>query len=170
MEVLTRPYHVLFLGTRNSGRTILAEVLMNRWGGVRFHGFSAGSRPQGCVHPIALELLKQMRLPTEGLRSKSWDEFADPHGIPLDFVFTVYDFDTDACPYWPGQPLSAHWLISNPETAGDSEAERWAAFRATFRELENRIRILVSLPREGLDPVKLQSGARVSLTPAPAAA
>ena len=97
MEALTRPYHVLFLGTRNSARTILAEVLINQWGGVRFRGFSAGSRPVGHVHPIALELLTQVKLPTEGLRSKSWDEFTAPYGAPLDFVVTVYDPDADAC-------------------------------------------------------------------------
>jgi len=97
-----RPCNVLFLCTGNSARSIIAEALINQWGRGKFNGFSAGSHPKGAVHPIALELLKRMKLPTEGLRSKSWDEFAVPHGLPLDFVFTVCDNAAgEACPYWP---------------------------------------------------------------------
>lgn len=110
-----RPYNVLFLCTGNSARSILAEALINHWGRGKFHGFSAGSHPKGAVHPIALELLKRARLPTEGLRSKSWDEFAAPAGPPLDFVFTVCDNAAgEVCPYWPGQPMTAHWSVPDP--------------------------------------------------------
>lgn len=102
------PYNVLFLCTGNSARSILAEVLINHWGGGRFRGLSAGSHPQGTVHPVALELLEQMRLPTKNLRSKSWKEFAAPVGPALDFVFTVCDNAAgEVCPYWPGQPMTA---------------------------------------------------------------
>jgi len=153
-----RPYNVLFLCTGNSARSILAEALINHWGRGKFHGVSAGSRPKSAPHPIALELLKQVRLPTEGLRSKSWDEFAAPAGPPLDFVFTVCDNAAgEVCPYWPGQPMTAHWGVPDPAAATGSDAEKWAAFRSTFRVLENRIKIFTSLPIASLDRVKLQT-------------
>ena len=153
-----RPYNVLFLCTGNSARSILAEALINHWGGGKFHGLSGGSHPKGAPHPIALELLKQMRLPTQGLRSKSWDEFAAPAGPPLDFVFTVCDNAAgEVCPYWPGQPMTAHWGVSDPAAVTGSDAEKWAAFRSTFRVLENRIKIFTSLPIASLDRVKLQT-------------
>lgn len=152
-----RPYNVLFLCTGNSARSILAEALINQWGLGRFKGFSAGSHPKGAVHPTAVELLKRMKLPTGGLRSKSWDEFAAPHAPPLDFVFTVCDNAAgEVCPFWPGQPMTAHWGLADPAAVGGSESDRWLAFRETFKALENRIRIFTSLPLASLDRIKLQ--------------
>ncbi len=152
-----RPFDVLFLCTGNSARSIMAEQLINHWGSGRFHGFSAGSHPKGTVHPIALELLRHMRLPVEGLRSKSWDEFARSGAPPLDFVFTVCDNAAgEVCPVWPGQPLTAHWGIEDPAAVDGPETERWLAFRKAFRELENRIKVFTSLPIRSLDRIKLQ--------------
>jgi arsenate reductase len=152
-----RPFNVLFLCTGNSARSILAESLVNHWGRGRFNGLSAGSHPKGTVHPIALELLEKMNLSTAGLRSKRWDEFAVPGAPPLDFVFTVCDNAAgETCPYWPGQPLTAHWGVPDPAAVGGSEADQWAAFRAAFRTLENRIRIFTSLPLASLDRSRLQ--------------
>lgn len=156
-SVADRPYNVLFLCTGNSARSILAEALVTHWGRGRFHGYSAGSHPKGQVHPIALELLKHMKLPTEALRSKGWDEFAAPGAAPLDFAFTVCDNAAgEVCPYWPGQPMTAHWGLPDPAAVEGSDAEKWAAFRETFRLLDNRIRIFTSLPLASLDRIKLQ--------------
>ena len=152
-----RSFNVLFLCTGNSARSILAESLVNHWGHGRFRGYSAGSHPKGTVHPIALELLKKMNLPTADLRSKSWDEFAAPGAPPLDFVFTVCDnAAAETCPYWPGQPMSAHWGVPDPAAVEGAAADRWMAFRSAFRTLENRIRIFTSLPFASLDRIKLQ--------------
>jgi protein-tyrosine-phosphatase len=152
-----RPYNVLFLCTGNSARSILAERIISQWGRGRFRGFSAGSHPKGVVHPIALELLKKMNLPTEGLRSKSWDEFAAPGAPPLDFVFTVCDNAAgEVCPYWPGQPMTAHWGVPDPAAVEGSEPQTWVAFRAAFNALENRIKIFTSLPLASIDRMKLQ--------------
>jgi arsenate reductase len=152
-----RPFNVLFLCTGNSARSILAEQLINYWGGGKFRGFSAGSHPRGAVHPIALELLKHLKLPIEGLRSKSWNEFAKPGAPSLDFVFTVCDNAAgEVCPYWPGQPMTAHWGVEDPAAVEGSEIEKWFAFRQTFKELENRIKIFTSLPIRSLDRIKLQ--------------
>ena len=150
-------YNVLFLCTGNSARSILAEQLINYWGRGRFRGFSAGSHPKGVVHPIAIALLEQMKLPTEGLRSKSWDELAAPGAPKLDFVFTVCDAAAaEVCPVWPGQPLTAHWGVADPAAVEGSETQRWLAFRQAFRELENRIKIFTSLPIRSLDRLRLQ--------------
>jgi arsenate reductase len=152
-----RPINVLFLCTGNSARSIMAEQLLNHWGRGRFRGFSAGSHPKGTVHPIALELLKQTNLPVEGLRSKSWDEFAKPGAPPIDFVFTVCDNAAgEVCPAWPGQPLTAHWGVDDPAAVEGSETDKWLAFRQAFRELENRIRAFTSLPLGSLDRTRLQ--------------
>jgi arsenate reductase (thioredoxin) len=152
-----RPYNVLFLCTGNSARSILAEALINQSGQGRFRGFSAGSHPKGAVHPIALALLKKMNLPTEGLRSKSWDEFAVAGAPRLDFVFTVCDNAAgEVCPYWPGQPMTAHWGVPDPAAVEGSDAEIWLAFRDTFRRLDNRIKIFTSLPLASFDRMKLQ--------------
>jgi protein-tyrosine-phosphatase len=148
---------VLFLCTGNSARSIIAEVLINSWGRGRFKGFSAGSHPKGAVHPIALELLKKMNLPTEGLRSKSWDEFAAPGAPPLDFVFTVCDHAAqEVCPYWPGQPMTAHWGVPDPAAVEGSDTEKWVAFRDAFRMLDNRIKIFTSLPLASFGRLRLQ--------------
>jgi arsenate reductase len=153
----SRPFNVLFLCTGNSARSILAEQLINHWGRGKFQGFSAGSHPKGAVHPIALELLKHMKLPTEGLRSKSWDEFAVAGAPPLDFVFTVCDNSAgEVCPFWPGQPMTAHWGVEDPAAVEGTETEKWLAFRATFKALESRIKIFTSLPIRSLDRIKLQ--------------
>ena len=152
-----RPFNVLFLCTGNSARSILAEQLINYWGEGKFRGFSAGSHPKGAVHPIALELLKHMKMPTVGLRSKSWDEFAKPGAPALDFVFTVCDNAAgEVCPYGPGQPMTAHWGVEDPAAVEGSEIEKWFAFRQTFKELESRIKIFTSLPILSLDRIKLQ--------------
>lgn len=152
-----RPFNVLFLCTGNSARSILSESLINHWGRGKFLGYSAGSHPKGHVHPIAVELLQKMRLPTEGLRSKSWDEFAKPGAAHLDFVFTVCDNAAgEVCPYWPGQPMTAHWGVEDPAAVAGSDVDKWLAFRQAFAQLENRIKIFTSLPIASLDRVKLQ--------------
>jgi arsenate reductase len=156
-----RVYHVLFLCTGNSARSILAESLVNHWGRGRFVGHSAGSLPKGKVHPIALELLRHMKMPADGMRSKSWDEFARPGAPKLDFVFTVCDnAAAESCPVWPGQPMTAHWGVADPAAVEGSDTDKWFAFRQAFRELESRIKIFTSLPIESLDRVKLQERLR----------
>jgi arsenate reductase len=153
----SRLFNVLFLCTGNSARSILGEALINHWGRGKFRGFSAGSHPKGQVHPIALELLKQMHMPTDNLRSKSWDEFATPSSPHLDFVFTVCDNAAgEVCPFWPGQPMTAHWGLEDPAAVEGSETDKWLAFRKTFSQLESRIKIFTSLPLTSLDRIKLQ--------------
>lgn len=152
-----KPFNVLFLCTGNSARSIIAESLLNQWGRGRFVGYSAGSFPKGEVHPLALELLSNMKVPTAGLRSKSWDEFAGSGAPEMDFVFTVCDNAAgEVCPVWPGQPMTAHWGIADPAAATGSERERRAAFRTAFTELDSRIKIFTSLPIRSLDRIKLQ--------------
>jgi arsenate reductase (thioredoxin) len=153
-----KPLNVLILCTGNSARSILGEALVNHWGRGKFVGYSAGSTPKGKVHPIALELLRQLKMPTEGMRSKSWDEFAAPGAPALDFVFTVCDNAAgESCPYWPGQPMTAHWGVEDPAAVEGSDTEKWLAFRTAFRELENRIKIFTALPIRTLDRAKLQA-------------
>jgi arsenate reductase len=155
------PYNVLFLCTGNSARSILAESLVNHWGRGKFVGYSAGSAPKGRVHPIAIELLRHMKLPSEGMRSKSWDEFAAPGAPKLDFVFTVCDnAASEACPVWPGQPMTAHWGVADPAAVEGTEADKWLAFRQAFRELESRIKTFTSLPVKTLERAKLQQRLR----------
>lgn len=152
-----RPHNVLFLCTGNSARSILAESLINHWGRGRFRGFSAGSHPKGTVHPLALELLKQIHLPTEGLRSKSWDEFAAPTAPRLDFIFTVCDnVAGEACPYWPGHPMTAHWGVPDPAAVQGSDKEKSMAFRVALKALETRIELFTSLAVDSLDAITLQ--------------
>jgi protein-tyrosine-phosphatase len=151
----------MFLCTGNSARSIIAECVLNRLGGGRFKAFSAGSFPKGEVHPYALELLQRLSYPTQHLRSKSWDEFAGPEAEPLDFVFTVCDnAAAEACPIWPGQPMTAHWGLPDPAAATGSEAERRVAFMDTLRALNNRIGMFVSLPLKSLDELSLRDRLR----------
>jgi arsenate reductase len=151
-------YHVLFLCTGNSARSILAEALMNHLGQGRFRAFSAGSFPTGQVNPLTLKLLDLQSIPTEGLRSKSWNEFATPDSPPLDFVFTVCDRAAgETCPMWPGQPMSAHWGVDDPAAVEGDDAQKMLAFRTTLRELENRIKIFMNLPIQSLDRIKLKN-------------
>ena len=149
--------NVLFLCTGNSARSILAECAMNRWGEGRFQGFSAGSHPKPQPHPVALKLLEQLGYETGGLRSKSWDEFAEPGAPDMHFIFTVCDNAAgETCPIWPGQPMSAHWGIPDPADATGSEEEQLAVFRRAHDDLESRIRRFVRLPFAELDPPALQ--------------
>jgi arsenate reductase len=135
----------------------MGEALLNRWGKGRFQAYSAGSHPKGQVHPLALEILRRNQLPTEHLRSKSWDEFAVPGASPLDFVFTVCDNAAqEACPFWPGQPMTAHWGIHDPAAVEGSDEEKAKAFNTAFRELDARIKIFTSLRLESLDQLSLQ--------------
>lgn len=155
------PYQVLFVCTGNSARSIVAEALMNAMGGGRFRAWSAGSRPKGEVHPLALEELQRLQLPAEGARSKSWEEFASPDAPVLDFVFTVCDQAAgEVCPVWPGQPLSAHWGMPDPAAVEGSEDERRRAFRDAAVLLRRRIDLLLSLPLERLDRLSLQRDLR----------
>ena len=152
-----QPYRALFLCTGNSARSIMAEALLNHWGRGAFRAYSAGTNPKGSVHPVALELLRHMHLPTEGLRSKSWDEFTAPDSPVLDFVITVCDRAAgESCPIWPGDPLTAHWGVPDPALVTGTDAERWAAFREVFHALENHIKVFTSLPHASLDRIRLQ--------------
>jgi len=149
--------NVLFLCTGNSARSILAEAYLNSIGDGRFRAFSAGSHPAGKVNPFALELLQKNRIGVEGLRSKAWDEFARPGAPPLNFVFTVCDNAAgEACPLWPGQPISAHWGVADPAAVQGSDDEKRRAFLAAFTQLSNRVRLLLSLPVEKLERAALQ--------------
>jgi arsenate reductase len=141
-----RVYNVLFLCTGNSARSILAEAILNDRGRGRFRAFSAGSHPKGAVHPQALALLDRMGLPTAGLRSKAWDEFAQPGAPPLDFVFTVCDNAAgEVCPIWPGQPMTAHWGQPDPAAVEGTDLEKVNAFQEAFRTLGRRIDLFLSV-------------------------
>ena len=149
-------YNVLFLCTGNSARSIFAECLINRLGGGRFQGFSAGSHPKGEVHPKALYELQHNNHPVAGLRSKDWSEFAAPDAPRMDFVFTVCDkAAAEVCPVWPGQPMTAHWGVEDPASVEGNDLARQAAFATAFRELQNRISIFVNLPFDSLDRLRL---------------
>ena len=152
-----RQRNVLFLCTHNSARSIIAEAAMNRLGAGRFRGYSAGSQPSGKVHPYAHDLLAQLNYDVSALRSKSWDEFAKLDAPKMDFVFTVCDnAANETCPYWRGQPMTAHWGVPDPSAATGTEAERRFAFADTHRMLYQRIGIFVSLPLDSLDKLSLQ--------------
>jgi len=149
-------YNVLFLCTGNSARSIMAEVILRREGVNRFRAFSAGSSPKGEVHPAALAQLEELDLPTEGLRSKSWDEFAGPGAPDLDFVFTVCGHAAgEVCPVWPGQPMTAHWGIEDPATVEAEGQPR--AFWAAYQALQRRIQLFLALPLEDIDELSLQN-------------
>jgi arsenate reductase len=159
--VTPRVYNVLFLCTGNSARSILAESILNHRSNGRFRGFSAGSHPKGTVNPLAMALLERMRMPTEGLRSKAWDEFAKPGAPPLDFVFTVCDQAAgEVCPVWPGQPMTAHWGQPDPAAVEGTELDKTNAFREAFRMLERRIALFMALPIASLDRLALGNKVR----------
>lgn len=151
-----QPRRVLFLCTGNSARSIFGEVIMNAMGHGRFVAHSAGSHPAGRVNPMTIDLLQKNRLPTEGLRSKNWDEFAQPNAPKLDFVFTVCDdAANEVCPIWPGQPVTAHWGVEDPAAVeGDDDAKRKAFLRA-FTTLKRRIELFLSLPHGKMDKLAL---------------
>ena len=152
-----QPRHVLFLCTGNSARSILAEVVMNAMGQGRFIAHSAGSNPTGRVNPFALELLQKNRFATDGLRSKSWDEFAVQGAPPLDFVFTVCDNAAgEVCPFWPGQPVTAHWGVEDPAAVEGSDEDKRKAFVRALTTLQRRIELFLSLPHGKLDRLALQ--------------
>ena len=150
-------YNVLFLCTGTSARSILAEVLIDHWGRGRFQGYSAGSFPKGAVHPLTLDLLERLRLPTHALRSKSWDEFARPDAPVMDFVFTVCDQAAgEICPLWPGNPITAHWGVPDPAAITGTQEECRRAFREACRQLEACIKLFVALPIDKLDRMSLK--------------
>jgi arsenate reductase len=153
-----RTFNVLFLCTGNSARSILAESVLNKDGAGRFHAFSAGSQPKGEVNPLALKTLADFDYPTEGLRSKPWDEFAAAGAPVMDFVFTVCDNAAgEACPVWPGQPMTAHWGIEDPAAVSGTEMERRTAFVTAFGYLRNRIAAFTALPVSTLDKTTLRT-------------
>ena len=150
-------YNVLFLCTGNTARSIMAEVMLDAMGKGRFKAYSGGSRPKGHVHPLALELLQKNRLPTEGLRSKDWNEFARPDAPHMDFVFTVCDAAAgEVCPVWPGKPLTAHWGIADPAAVHGGDEEKRKAFFQAYNELMHRLQLLVNLPMASLDRLALE--------------
>lgn len=152
---MERAYNILFLCTGNSARSLLAEAIVNRDGGGRFKAWSAGSFPKGEVHPQAIALLGELGLVTAGLRSKGWDEFAEPGAPEFDFIFTVCDNAAgEVCPVWPGQPIRAHWGIEDPAAA--PPAEQPAAFMSAFAYLKRRIELLFALPLDALDELAIK--------------
>lgn len=154
-----RIYNVLFLCTGNSARSILAESILNLpvVGHGRFHAYSAGSHPAGAVNPYAIELLRNNHIPTEGLRSKSWDEFAAPGAPRLDFVFTVCDKAAgEVCPIWPGQPMTAHWGVEDPAAVDGTDEQKRKAFFAAYGQLNRRISLFANLPLSKLQGIALQ--------------
>lgn len=150
-------YNVLFLCTGNSARSIMAEAILKRKGLPNFMAYSAGSHPAGSVHPEAVKQLEAARLPIDGLRSKSWNEFAQPGAPHLDFVFTVCDNAAqEVCPVWPGQPMTAHWGIPDPAAVKGTPDEVSRAFREAFLTLDRRISIFLCLPLASLDRLAIK--------------
>ena len=153
--------NVLFVCTGNSARSIIAEGLMNHLGGKRFRAYSAGSHPKGEVHPLAIEALKHFRLPNDGFRSKSWEEFARPEAPQLDFVFTVCDNAAgEMCPVWPGQPMTAHWGLPDPAAVEGSDEVKRKAFQDTVVGMKRRIELMLALPMASLDRMAIQREVR----------
>jgi arsenate reductase len=151
-----RTFNVLFLCTGNTARSILSESILRKEGRGRFRSFSAGSQPKGTVNPFAVKVLREMDYPVDDLRSKSWEEFAQPGAPVMDFVFTVCDNAAgESCPIWPGQPMTAHWGIEDPAAAEGTDLEKQAAFVTAFRYLKNRIDTFVSLPLRSIDKLSL---------------
>jgi arsenate reductase len=156
-----KTYHVLFICTQNSARSIMAEGFLNHLGGQRFRAFSAGSHPAGTVHPLALRTLQHYLVPAEGFRSKDWAEFARPGAPAMDFVFTVCDKAAgEVCPVWPGQPMTAHWGVADPSAVQGSEAEQFRAFTDAATVLKRRIELMMALPLASLDRLAIQREVR----------
>lgn len=154
---MQRHYNVLFLCTGNSARSIMAEAIMNQRGGPVFTAYSAGSHPSGAVRPEALRQLESSSIPTNGVRSKSWDEFARPDAPKLDFVFTVCDNAAkEVCPFWPGQPMTAHWGVPDPAAAQGTREQIDRAYRDAFFMLDRRIRLFLNLPLASLDGLAIK--------------
>src|SRR5271154_6108354 len=158
---MSNPYNVLFLCTGNSARSILAESILQKDGAGRFRAFSAGSHPKGAINPFALKVLEAFGYPHEGFRSKSWDEFAEAGAPPMDFVFTVCDSAAgEACPVWPGQPMTAHWGIEDPAAVVGTPIQQEAAFVTAFRYLRNRITVFTALPLRSISKMALSAKLR----------
>jgi arsenate reductase len=153
---LLKHYNVLFLCTGNSARSIMAEAILNMKGKPAFHAYSAGSHPSGAVRPEALRQMEIAQVPTDRLRSKSWNEFATPGAPRFDFIFTVCDSAAEVCPTWPGQPITAHWGIPDPAAMRGDRRQTERAFRNAFVTLERRINLFLSLPLATLDKIKLR--------------
>ena len=157
MEATPKPYNILFLCTHNSARSVMAECVVNRLGRGKFVGYSAGSQPSGGLNPFVMTLLERLNYQTDGLRSKSWDEFATADAPRMDFVITVCDQAADeVCPAWPGQPMTAHWGFPDPSSFKGTDTETAAFVADVYRMIERRIDILVNLPISGLESLKLQ--------------
>jgi arsenate reductase len=158
---MQKPYSVLVLCTGNSARSIIGEALFNTMGAGRFRAYSAGSHPTGRVNPFAIEQVRALGYETESLRSKSWDEFAEPGAPELDFVITVCDNAAgEVCPFWPGQPVTAHWGFPDPAAVVGTEEEKRAAFAQTLRQIRRRVELFLSLPIETLDRMALEKKVR----------
>ena len=150
-------FNVLFLCTGNSARSIMAEGILRKEGAGRFNAFSAGSHPKGAVNPLAIKVLKSFGCPSDGYRSKAWDEFTKPGAPRLDFVFTVCDSAAgEACPVWLGQPMTAHWGIEDPAAVEGADIQKEAAFVTAFKSLRNRITVFTALPMRSISAMALQ--------------
>ena len=157
-KIMERPYNILVLCTGNSARSIIGEALFNTLGAGRFKAYSAGSHPTGRVNPFAIEQMQALGYPLEGLRSKSWDEFAQPDSPQMDFIVTVCDKAAgEMCPLWPGQPVTAHWGFPDPAAVEGSDEEKRAAFASTLRQIRNRVQLFLSLPLETLDRMAIEN-------------
>ncbi|MGD0630100.1 MAG: arsenate reductase ArsC [Terracidiphilus sp.] len=155
---MPRPYNILVLCTGNSARSILAEALFNTLGAGRFKAYSAGSHPTGRVNPFAIEQVRALGYTVDGLRSKSWDEFAQPGSAQMDFIVTVCDNAAgEVCPLWPGKPVTAHWGFPDPAAVVGTDDEKRAAFAQTLRQIRNRVQLFLSLPLETLDRMAIES-------------
>ena len=158
---MQKPYNILVLCTGNSARSIIGEALFNTMGAGRFKAYSAGSHPTGKVNPFAIEQVERLGYPVEGLRSKSWDEFAQPGAPELDFVITVCDKAAgEMCPFWPGQPVTAHWGFPDPAAVEGTDEEKRAAFTQTMHQMRNRVQLFLSLPLGTLDRMAIEKSVR----------
>jgi len=154
-------HNILVLCTGNSARSIMGEALFNVMGGGRFKAYSAGSHPAGRVNPFAIEQVRALGYPVEGLRSKSWDEFAAPGAPELDFVITVCDRAAgEVCPFWPGQPVTAHWGFADPAAVEGTDDEKRVAFTRIFHQIRNRVQLFLSLPLSTLDRMAIEKQVR----------